>query len=205
MATHELKTWPGSFDAVWRRNKTAELRKLDRDFRVGDTLVLRCYLPDLDRYDGRSVDATISHIVHVGFGLQDGYGMLSMKDLRNNEFDPDTPDADKILRDQEFEIEWVDGDASGRYAGRMMSWTASMFQNADRAPSVSLRLYGPGSVEGSAPPFCAIGTVTLRDGKARIGRSWYGRLMFEPNPSYLYVRVDRIAERWEETGIVSKP
>ncbi len=40
MKVHELKTWPESFRAVRAGAKTHEVRKNDRDFRVGDVLVL---------------------------------------------------------------------------------------------------------------------------------------------------------------------
>lgn len=33
---HALKTWLDPFDAVWRGLKTHEVRKNDREFRVGD-------------------------------------------------------------------------------------------------------------------------------------------------------------------------
>lgn len=39
--THDLKSWPGSFDAVASGAKKHEIRKADRPFAVGDDLVLR--------------------------------------------------------------------------------------------------------------------------------------------------------------------
>lgn len=41
MARHELKTDAAVFDAVQARVKTFEIRKDDRNFETGDTLVLR--------------------------------------------------------------------------------------------------------------------------------------------------------------------
>lgn len=41
MKTHELKTDPAVFDAVATGDKTFEIRKDDRWFEVGDTLLLR--------------------------------------------------------------------------------------------------------------------------------------------------------------------
>ena len=54
---HALKTLPEYFEAVWENKKTFELRKNDRDFKVGDYLALlwrengrggvgRCYIKD---------------------------------------------------------------------------------------------------------------------------------------------------------------
>lgn len=44
---HELKTWPRYFAAVASGYKRFEIRKADRPYAVGDTLVLREY--DRDR------------------------------------------------------------------------------------------------------------------------------------------------------------
>jgi len=41
MQTHELKCWPTYFDAVARGEKTFEVRKNDRFFQQGDTVVLK--------------------------------------------------------------------------------------------------------------------------------------------------------------------
>lgn len=43
---HELKTWPRYFDAVKRGDKSFEVRRDDRGYAVGDTLVLREFEPD---------------------------------------------------------------------------------------------------------------------------------------------------------------
>jgi len=85
MKTHELKTWPGPFQAVLDGNKRAELRKDDRGFRVGDTLLLREYWPDGARPDitvRRALRCVVTHIVEGGkFGLDPEYVMLSITDV----------------------------------------------------------------------------------------------------------------------------
>ena len=43
--THELKIWPEPFAAVRDGRKRYEVRRNDRDYRVGDVLVLNEYIP----------------------------------------------------------------------------------------------------------------------------------------------------------------
>lgn len=75
MTTHHLKTLPPYFQAVMAGLKTAELRKDDRDFQVGDILVL-------EEWDGvgRELTRVVTHIVRGGEWL--GYVMLSMGNIQ---------------------------------------------------------------------------------------------------------------------------
>lgn len=79
VATHALKTLPKFFDKVAEGTKTAELRKNDRGFKVGDYV-------KLIRSDGSSKPASItrriSHIVEGGqYGLAQDFCMLSLADI----------------------------------------------------------------------------------------------------------------------------
>lgn len=75
---HELKTWPIYFDAVADGRKTFEVRKADRDFQVGDTLILNAWKPDWG-YTGASLMRQITYVLPGGqFGIEDGYCVLGI-------------------------------------------------------------------------------------------------------------------------------
>lgn len=82
MKIHELKTVQPFFEEVWKDNKNFEIRKNDRDFQVGDLLILKEYDPATNSYSGREVKAEVSYILnHQDFpeGLQEGYCCLAME------------------------------------------------------------------------------------------------------------------------------
>ena len=56
--THELKILPEYFGAVSLREKTFEIRKNDRDYHVGDTLVLKEW--DGEKYTGRQISRYVN-------------------------------------------------------------------------------------------------------------------------------------------------
>ena len=79
MKTHELKTWPEFFGAVLARNKTFEVRKTDRDYRVGDDLHLREWDPRLAAYTGRELRRVITYRLDGGqFGIEAGHCILGL-------------------------------------------------------------------------------------------------------------------------------
>jgi ASC-1-like (ASCH) protein len=65
MTTHELKIWPEYFEAVVDGRKTFELRKADRDFKIGDIILLKEYIPDYENphYTGRKIRVKITYIL----------------------------------------------------------------------------------------------------------------------------------------------
>jgi hypothetical protein len=62
ITVHTLKTWPTQFNAVTSGAKTFEIRKNDRDFKVGDVLILQCYDPETQTYVGREIAKTVTYI-----------------------------------------------------------------------------------------------------------------------------------------------
>lgn len=68
MTIHHLKTWPPYFNAIQSTEKKFELREDDRNFQVGDTLVLREWDPNVyvacsGNYTGREIAALVTYIL----------------------------------------------------------------------------------------------------------------------------------------------
>ena len=82
---HTLKTLPEYFRAIWFRNKLFECRIDDRNFAVGDTLILKEFYPNSrKKFSGRQIKATISYkLTGEEFGIKEGFCVLSLKDLIN--------------------------------------------------------------------------------------------------------------------------
>ena len=75
---HVLKIWPEYFGDLLGYRKRAEVRKIDRPFKVGDRLVLREWNPDTKQYSGRFYFAKITDLLKLDqYGAQ-GYVMLSV-------------------------------------------------------------------------------------------------------------------------------
>jgi hypothetical protein len=87
---HELKTWPGPFAAVLAGTKTYEIRVADRDYKVGDVLHLREFVPGRatlihepacpPHYTGRSIDVEVTYLTPGGeWGLPYGLCVMSIR------------------------------------------------------------------------------------------------------------------------------
>ncbi len=75
---HELKCWPDPFEAIANGEKDWEFRQDDRGYRVGDALVLREWMPHIQAYTGRVLNARVIYILHAGFGLTPGHVIMSL-------------------------------------------------------------------------------------------------------------------------------
>lgn len=77
---HFLKIWPEHYQDVISGMKKAELRKNDRDYSVGDSLILKEYKPKTGRFTGLEAHVLVTHITDVSEWLP-GYVMLSIERL----------------------------------------------------------------------------------------------------------------------------
>jgi hypothetical protein len=59
---HHLKTWPGYFAAVEDGRKTFEIRFNDRNFTVGDVLVLEEFWPSQNAYSGKVLFCRVTYL-----------------------------------------------------------------------------------------------------------------------------------------------
>lgn len=75
---HIVKCWPEFYGPLEAGEKTAELRLNDRNYRVGDLLTQREYLPEQRQYTGREITHRITHIVANTAHLMPGNVMLSL-------------------------------------------------------------------------------------------------------------------------------
>ena len=78
MTIHELKTWEQPFRDIVCGNKTHEVRKDDRNFKVGDVLVLRQWLSLAHEYTGREARVVVTHKT-TGYGLPDDMCVMSIR------------------------------------------------------------------------------------------------------------------------------
>jgi hypothetical protein len=85
---HVLKADPGPFRMMWNGLKPFEVRKFDRDFRVGDELKLLEHDRTVQRgvYSGAKIRAKITSMVLPGeYGLPDDIGVLGLEILEKKE------------------------------------------------------------------------------------------------------------------------
>lgn len=86
MATHTVKSWAHFFDAISAGRKLHDLRIMDRDYKVGDFIILQKYDNINGRYTGDEVKVEITYItsnkVPCAFSssaLAKDYAILSIK------------------------------------------------------------------------------------------------------------------------------
>lgn len=89
MATHKVKCWIDYYNAIERGDKNFDVRRDDRGYRRGDTLVLEKFDSKKHMYVYESanigslpvhMERTISYILTGGqFGIEPGYVVLALQ------------------------------------------------------------------------------------------------------------------------------
>lgn len=72
---HELKILPEYFNAVIIGDKTFEIRLNDRNYQIGDDVILKEYSPEVG-YTGREMTKTITYITE--YAQRDNYVVFSV-------------------------------------------------------------------------------------------------------------------------------
>lgn len=81
MATHELKSWSAEFQRMKKGEKCYELRKNDRNFQVGDELILLEFDYTTQNFTGDKLKATVKSIMESKnpFHDLDDYVIMSLE------------------------------------------------------------------------------------------------------------------------------
>jgi len=91
---HHLKCWPHEFEAMKGGLKRFEYRKDDRDYQVGDVLILEKWIPVKEyenqrserlvkgEYTGEKLNVSVSYVLRGGkFGVPEGYVVMSVEKI----------------------------------------------------------------------------------------------------------------------------
>lgn len=99
-SVHEVKSWSGCFMRLASGSRTHELRRADRDYKVGDMLSLNEWDPVTNSYTGRTCAVRITDIVSAldpcpefSSAIHPDYLLLSVSlvsDIGRDLRDPDT-------------------------------------------------------------------------------------------------------------------
>lgn len=79
MKEHTLKSWPDYFQSMLTGQKTFDYRKNDRDFMVGDKLILREWDPTTKEYTGYRMRLLVTYVWGGIPGMPEGYVIMSIK------------------------------------------------------------------------------------------------------------------------------
>lgn len=77
--THEIKCWPAYFGPIRRKEKNFDVRRDDRGYQKGDTVILREWEPygGSGTFTGNDEHRKIKFILTGGqFGIEPGYVVL---------------------------------------------------------------------------------------------------------------------------------
>lgn len=77
--TQRLKTWIEYFQEIKNGNKRFEVRKNNRDFRQGDTLILQEWNNDIKEFTGEEMTFKVGYTLYgEKFGIKKGYCVMQL-------------------------------------------------------------------------------------------------------------------------------
>lgn len=79
---HYLKIWTPFFKDVKSGIKPFEVRKNDRDYEVGDTLILEEFDQNTEKYLGGWVPKLVTYKLDDKRFVKEGYVILGLKDIK---------------------------------------------------------------------------------------------------------------------------
>lgn len=76
---HELKSWPKYFERVLSGSKRCEIRRNDREFKIGDFIHLREWSKESEAYTARELLVRITDLSPGGqFGIDPDFCVMSV-------------------------------------------------------------------------------------------------------------------------------
>lgn len=81
MDVHYLKIWPQFFQDVKSGVKPFEVRKKDRDYKTGDTLILDEYDPVAGKKTGAWTAQRITYLLDDNNFVKEGYVILGISEI----------------------------------------------------------------------------------------------------------------------------
>ena len=81
MKMHYIKTYPLLFTEVLRGTKTFVIRKNDRDYKLGDLVVLQEFKPSINGYTGNIIAVEITYILTSFSLMSKGACVFSFRKL----------------------------------------------------------------------------------------------------------------------------
>lgn len=79
MRTHRLKSVNPFFSDVWCGDKTFEVRFNDRDFKVGDFLLLKKYDPITEKYLIKEILCKVKYILDDTAYVKEGFVIMGIE------------------------------------------------------------------------------------------------------------------------------
>lgn len=101
--THYLKSWPQFFKDIRAGSRTHELRRNDRDFRIGDWVRLQEFDPQTSEYTGQELTGEITSMTSFaqpcavsGEALNADFCILSIRLLQDKDARPSSSEANRL-------------------------------------------------------------------------------------------------------------